>query len=303
MLSLNKKNSKDTGRVCLRTCEEGVSLAVSKLVGSNLTLQHCQFFSALDLVDTPDLVAEFIDKHHLQNVNCSLVLSPLEYHLLLTDVPQVSESEICDALWWKVKDLVNFSIDNAQIDYLELPNDDQVHRARKIYAVVANKSKVKAKVAWAQALGLNPTAVEIPETALLHIASKLCPDVVGTSILFVEAEQSLLMLMSQGHMYLTRTLQYNYLDRMEAVVLDLQRSMDYYESQIGKPPCQKVIVLPQQPHDSPMMSTLLSNMGVEVTTFDINQLVTSDNEISIEIQQHCLVAISGALRLENKVNK
>jgi MSHA biogenesis protein MshI len=303
LLPLKKKNKKDTGRVCLRKSEEGVSIAVSKLTGTQLQLQQCQFFSALALSDTPDLIEDYIDQHNLENQNCSLVLSPSEYHLLLTDAPQVNEAEICDALWWKVKDLVNFDIDNAQIDYLELPADSQMHQGRKIYAVVADKAKVKAKIEWAEKLGLRPTTVEVPETALLHIAADLCPDIVGTSILFLEAEQSLLMLMSEGNMYLARTLQYNYLDRMEAVVLDLQRSMDYYESQIGKPPCQKVIVLPQQNHDTAMMATLLNNIGVEVTTFDINELITSDSDISIETQQHCLVAISGALRLDSKANK
>ena len=104
-------------------------------------------------------------------------------------------------------------------------------------------------------------------------------------------------------MYLSRTLQYNYLERMDAVALDVQRSMDYYESQIGKPPCTKIIVLPLQQDDSDVMQVLRNNIGVEILSFDMNTLVSSDEALSIDIQQHCLLAISGSLRVDKKAKK
>ena len=303
MLRLTKKNQKDSGRVCLRVSQEGTSIAVSKLNNRQLDLQHCQFFSQAELQDTPHLLNDYIQSKQLTGANCSLILSASEYQLLLTEAPDVTPDEMPDALWWKVKDLVAFDYDNAQIDYLDLPADSAQNQARKIYAVIANKKKVQAKVAWAESLGLVPIAVEIPETALLHLVSDLCQDIVGTSVLHVDSEQSLLMLMSERQMYLSRTLQYNYLDRLDAVTLDLQRSMDYYESQLGKPPCLKVIVLPQQALDSPIMLTLIENMGAEITTVNLNDIISTQQELSLELSHHCLIAIAGALRLDNKVKK
>ena len=296
----NKKSKKTSIRVCLWQSAEGISIAVSKLVADELQLIHCAYFSALDLSENSAAVEEFIDKHDLAGASTSLVLGSGDYQLLLTDAPDVGDDEICEALWWKVKDLVAFEIENAQIDYLDLPTDVAKQQGRKVYAVIADKTKIATKVAWVEALGLAPTIVEIPETALLHLVAGLCDEIVGTCILYVDAEQSLLMLLSERNMYLSRTLQYNYLDRMDAVALDLQRSMDYYESQIGKPPCTKIIVLPQQSATSDIMRVLLNNIGVEITTMDINSLVNSDEELSIKIQQHCLLAISGVMRLDKK---
>ncbi|NRA21876.1 MAG: hypothetical protein HRU05_15495 [Oceanospirillaceae bacterium] len=296
----NKKSKKTSIRVCLWQSAEGTSIAVSKLVADELQLIHCAYFSALDLSENSAAVEEFIDKHDLAGASTSLVLGSGDYQLLLTDAPDVGDDEICEALWWKVKDLVAFEIENAQIDYLDLPTDVAKQQGRKVYAVIADKTKIATKVAWVEALGLDPTIVEIPETALLHLVAGLCDEIVGTCILYVDAEQSLLMLLSERNMYLSRTLQYNYLDRMDAVALDLQRSMDYYESQIGKPPCTKIIVLPQQSATSDIMRVLLNNIGVEITTMDINSLVNSDEELSIKIQQHCLLAISGVMRLDKK---
>lgn len=303
MLQFNKKNKLGSGRVCLHVTEEGTSIAASRLQGTKLQLQTCQYFSALDIAESPDIIQDFIEKNNLSGASCSLVLNASEYQLLLSEAPLVSEHEICEALWWKVKDLVAFDIENAQIDYLDLPEDSAKHQGRKMYAVIADKKKIKARIDWAESLGLTPIAVEIPETALLHLVSDLCSSVTGTSILYLDSEQSLLMLMSESNMYLTRTLQYNYLERMDAVVLDLQRSMDYYESQIGKPPCSKVVVLPQHESDSAMMQTLAINIGVEISSVDINQLIDSLEPIPSHLEQHCLLVISGALRLDKKAKK
>ncbi len=303
MLQFTIKNQKNSGRVCLHITDQGTAIAVSKIVGTSLILQHCAYFNSFDLSDNPELIADFIQQNNLASANCSLILCSSEYQLLLTETPDVKADEMCQALWWKVKDLVAFELENAQIDFIDLPEGSNRQQIRRVYAVIADKAKVRAKIALAEALGLNPVTVEIPETALLHLIADLCSDLVGTSILYLDPEQSLLLLMSEGQMYLSRTLQYNYLDRMEAVVLDLQRSMDYYESQLGKSPCLKVLVLPQQADDSAIMQTLRSNMGAEITSVDLNALITADTELNIELQQHCFIAVCGALRSNQKAKK
>jgi len=99
---------------------------------------------------------------------------------------------------------------------------------------------------------------------------------------------------------LSRTLQYNYFDRLDAVALDLQRSMDYYESQIGKPPCTKVVVLPLQSDDSEIMQVLRANVGAEITSIDLNEIVNSKEPLNHDVQENCLLAISGAMHADKK---
>jgi len=299
-LLFNKKVRKSSVKVCLCISDEGTSIAVSRLNANQLTVQLCEFFSAYDISQNPNVIQDYIHQEKLAGESASIILSREEYQVLLTEMPEVGADEICEALWWKVKDLVAFEIENAQIDYIELPEDSAKHQVRKIYAVIADKSKVAAKVSLVEELGLNPVLVEVPETALLHIVSSLCSDLVGTSILYLDPEQSLLMLLSEGNMYLSRTLQYNYFDRMDAIALDIQRSMDYYESQMGKPPCTKVVVMPLQSDDSEIMQVLRENIGAEIESIDLNDIVTSATKLSIDAQQHCLLALSGALYSDKK---
>jgi len=299
-LLFNKKTRKSSIRVCLRISNEGTSIAVSQLKSNKLTLQRCVNFSAYEISQTPNLIQSYIEQEKLSGESASIILDSADYQVLLTEMPEVSEDEICDALWWKVKDLVAFEVENAQVDYIELPEDSAKHQGRKVYAVIADKCKVAAKVSLVEELGLNPVLVEVPETALLHLVSNLCSDLVGTSILYMDPEQSLLLLLSEGNMYLSRTLQYNYFDRLEAVALDLQRSMDYYESQIGKPPCTKVVVLPLQNDDSEIMQVLRANVGAEITSIDLNEIVNAKDTLNIDVQENCLLAISGAMHADKK---
>lgn len=307
MLQFHKKRQQDTGLVCLCPTAEGIAVAVSHPVmldaQPSQQLKRCDFFSNKQLQAPANELKSYIQEHDLDALGCSIVLASGEYQALLTERPDVEASDMRAALWWRVKDLVSVEMENAQIDYLELPDDSVQNQSRKVYVIVADKSKINTRVTWAQELGLRVTAVEVPETAILHLLSTLCSDHVGNAVLYLNDKQSLLMLMSEGQMYLTRTLQYDYQQRTDAVVLDLQRSMDYYESQLGKAPCLKVTVLPQQSDDSAMMQALLTNIGIEVQSVNLNDIVDTQVTLSIEAQQQGLVAIAGALRREQKVRK
>ncbi|MGB1239487.1 MAG: hypothetical protein ACPG4U_14810 [Pseudomonadales bacterium] len=301
MSFFRRKLKRDSGLVCLHETARGLSLAYTDSADSGGQLKHCHFFAAQALKDEPALLPNYLAKHQLQGADCSVVLAPGEYQMLLVDAPDVAPEEMRDALWWRVKDLVGVDIDNAQIDYLDLPTDSFKNQAKKVYAIVADKRKLAQRINYVQELGLEVRAVEVPETALLHLLGGLCEPAIGTALLYLEPQQSLLSLMSQGQMYLSRALQYNYEERAESVVLDLQRSMDYYESQIGKAPCLKVIALPLQREDAAIMQSLHDNIGVEVVSADLNSYIKSPIELSVMHQQQCFIAIAGSVRKDLKV--
>jgi MSHA biogenesis protein MshI len=292
----NKKNKKNAKRVCVHLTDEGIAIVISTVTKGAFCVLSCRFFSKLDQAESAGILQDYIMTNKLNNATCSLILEPSEYQILLTESPNVDDSEMCQALWWKVKDLVAVDQDNAQIDYLDLPEDSNLHQTKKVYAIIADRQKTNKKIEFLEELGLRPIIVETPETALLHLTSTLCSSPAGTSVVYLNSEQSLLMLMADSQMYLSRTLQYDYQERPEAVVLDLQRSMDYYESQLGKPPCLKILVLPKQDQHNDVMQNLSNNINVDITTLDLNDVVPCAQELTAQLQQHCLIAICGALR-------
>jgi len=295
----NTKNKKNARRVCVHLTDDGIAIVVSTINKGTFSILSSHFISKLEQAESPGILQHYIATNKLSNSTCSLILEPSEYQMLLTESPNVDASEMRQALWWKVKDLVSFDQDNAQIDYLDLPEDSNLHQTKKVYAIIADRAKINHKLAVLEDLDLRPIIVETPETAMLYLTSQLCSDSAGTSVVYLNNDQSLLMLMADSQMYLSRTLQYNYQERPEAVTLDLQRSMDYYESQLGKAPCLKVLVLPKQDLHNDLMQDLSTNINVEITSLDLNGIIPCKTTLTAEIQQRCLIAICGALRSNN----
>lgn len=297
-----KKKGGVKGLTALALVEGGVALAhVSS--GKKSALTVCEFIETPSPFTDIKLLRDRIDALGLTGSQTVGLLDQGAYQLLLVDAPDVPDDEMADALRWRVKDLVGFDIEHSTIDYIELPEDAYRGRSRMVYAVVAEKSQTERLASWIEELGLTPSVVDVPELALLNITKEFADEEAGMVVFHLGSPSSSVSLLSQEAIYFTRTLSYdvqhadlNPHQSASSAVLELQRSLDYYESQVGKPPCVKLLVLPIQVGETPLMTELRSNLPLEVQSLDLVDAVTSDKSLDVETQQRCLLAIAAASR-------
>lgn len=297
-----KKKGKAKGLTALALVDGGVALA-------HVTSGKKPELVACEIIETPSpftdikLLRDRIDALGLSGSNTVGLLDQGAYQLLLVDAPDVPDDEMADALRWRVKDLVGFDIENSKIDYIELPEDAYRGRSRMVYAVVAEQSQTERLASWIEELGLTPAVIDVPETALLNITKDMADEEAGLVVFHLGSPSSSVSLLSQQAIYFTRSLSYdvNLADRnphqaASSAVLELQRSLDYYESQVGKPPCVKLVILPMQFGETPLITELRSNLPLEVDALDLASVVASSKPLDVEIQQRCLLAIAAAYR-------
>lgn len=297
-----KKKGQAKGLTALALVDGGVALAhVSS--GKKSALTVCEFIETPSPFTDIKLLRDRIDALGLTGSQTVGLLDQGAYQLLLVDAPDVPDEEMADALRWRVKDLVGFDIENSTIDYIELPEDAYRGRSRMVYAVVAEKSQTERLASWIEELGLAPAVVDIPELALLNITKKLADEEAGLVLFHLGSPSSSVSLLSQEAMYFTRTLSYdvqhadlNPHQSASSAVLELQRSLDYYESQVGKSPCVKLLVLPIQVGETALMTELRSNLPLEVQSLDLVDVVTAEKALNVETQQRCLLAVAAACR-------
>lgn len=297
-----KKKGKAKGLTALALVEGGVALA-HVTSGNQPELVACEFIETPSPFSDIKVLRDRIDALGLSGSRTVGLLDQGAYQLLLVDAPDVPDEEMADALRWRVKDLVGFDIECSKIDYIELPEDAYRGRSRMVYAVVAEQFQTERMASWIEALGLTPTAIDVPETALLNITKDMADEEAGLVVFHLGAPASNVSLLSQQAIYFTRSLSYdvNLADRnpyeaASTAVLELQRSLDYYESQVGKPPCVKLVILPMQFGETPLTRALRSNLPLEVDTLDLSSVVTSSKRLDAEIQKRCLLAIAAAYR-------
>lgn len=296
--------------------EDGIALAqVEREGGTSPALGLC-LFHPMETAESSDLaLTKLVKAHNLDRYACTSIMEIGSYNLLLVEAPDVPAPELRAAMRWRVKDLIDFHIDDAVIDVFEVSEDQASGRNRMMYAVVARSGAVKQRVDLLSAAGLNLSVIDIPELAMRNIASLLPEDVSGVGLIYLLGGGGLITISRQGKLYLSRhvdTLQnaeaalqafyaiesstQAWLDR---IVIELQRSMDYYESHFSQPPITHLVIAPMQHAVAGIEEYLAGKLRIPVRTLDLNTLIDTD-PLSNEIQHQCLFAIGAALRSEGK---
>lgn len=244
---------------------------------------------------------------------------PAESHtLLLIEAPDVQPAELKAAVRWRIKDLIDFHIDDAVIDVFEIPEHNAAPgRARLMYAVAARASKIKTSVESIEKTSLNLETVDIPELAIRNITALLDDDIRGVAFLYLSMNSGIITLTRQGSLYLSRNIDVGTeqmipssgseelnpetQQALDKIVLEVQRSLDYYESHFSQPPITSLVIAPMGQEIAGVLPYLSANLGIAVSRLDFNNVLIANEPLSDELQSKCLLAIGAALRYEQKV--
>lgn len=194
-----------------------------------------------------------------------LVLAPEFYQLVQLDKPALTEAELLQALPWQVKDLVSIAAEDMIADYIDLPGYSG--QQAKINVVVARQSWLKQLVQCFSVAGQQLSTVQPAE----WLAHYLLPASRQPCMLIIHQpeQEVLLQIVQDGQLYFSRRTrgltQLHQLsaddlqgDMLERLLLELQRSLDYFESQLKQAPVRDIRVLAQKPA---VLCKLLSDNG------------------------------------------
>lgn len=258
---------------------------------------------------------ELVREHRLEGTPCVAVLEPGDYSLLQVEAPDVDASELRSAIRWRIKDLIDYHVDDAVIDAFEVPGQTQPGRPRMMYAVSARSARVQEQVDVVREAGLDLRAVDISELALRNLASNLPEAAGGVALLFLTADEGIVALVHGPELCLARTLEIgtNQLamvgngagalaldDRRlhDTLALEIQRSLDYFDSFFSLPPIGSLAVAPTDATVPELVDHLDANLALNVRTLDLNEVLGSDGALEDNPPAPVLLAIGGALRRE-----
>lgn len=245
----------------------------------------------------------------IEDKQCSFVLNRKDYNLHLVEAPEVEASELRAAVRWKIKDLLDMKVEDAAIDVFQVPEDAYRGRAM-VYVVASLKSKIKSIVDMVQESGLELAVIDIPELVMRNLSDRYIEDVNGVAFIDLRRNGSTMNITRNGELYLSRRIN-TQLDPevmqsieweglKDRLVLEIQRSLDYYESQMGQVPINRIVIAPRQ-HDGIALAGALNGMlTAEVSVLNLADHLDSAKELSPEYQQVGMAAIGATLRGKKK---
>lgn len=247
-------------------------------------------------------------KARLDKLACMAVLPHGKYQLVQVDAPDGPPAERAEALRWTVKDMVEFPVDNAAIDVLDIPPDG---RNPQVFAVIAPESEVAPLIRTFQAAGVSLDVIDVPELSQRNIAALFEDGGRGLATLIFDDDGGLLTLTFQGELYFARHIevparqlagaQGERRDQLyDRVSLDLQRSLDNFDRSFSQIPISRLLVGPV-PGAEGFLDMLRSNLTLPVEAMDLSKVLDLGAVPALLDplrQSQCMRALGLALREE-----
>ena len=253
-----------------------------------------------------EFIEAFVEKQGLTSAQCNLVLPTSKYQLLLVEAPDVPEEELRAAVRWRIKELINLPLEKASLDIFLLP-DNAARGKRMLYVVVVETAYLKECIELVTNAGLKLKSIDIPELALRNIAllkEEGKSGSRGIAMVRIGAGAGNVSLYQQGNLYLSRSFQINYkgglLDEIPAdnLMLEIQRSLDYYERQMGQRLPAALYMFGENISDDKVTVDIRRGISGQVKILELDELQTENEDLPVDLIAPCLAAIGASLRGE-----
>jgi MSHA biogenesis protein MshI len=330
-----RRTSAGDGVLGLELRADGVALA--HVVGPDDAprLAACDFRPCGDAAELGAVLTAAVREHGLAGTRCRVVLPAHRYGLRLVDAPEVEPEELGAAAQWLVKDLLDFPLEEAVIDHFQLP---ELHgRQNRLYVVTARNEVIREIASLTEEAGLALEVVDVSELALRNLTARLPEDAQGLALLRLGRRGGVITMTRDGHLYLARSVETGFetlregaeledlerevydptaldagpelgegneaFEAFDSLVLEIQRSLDFYESQLGQAPIGHLVVAPLEEEVPGLREYLEKHLSTSVGALEIEALLAAEVAPTPQgelLQARCLLALGVALRREGE---
>jgi len=248
----------------------------------------------------------------LGQYRCAALLGQGEYQILQVDSPNVPEPEVRDAVRWRLKDMLDYPVQSATIDVLDIPSTGAMSgRAKSIFAIAANNSVIGSCMNLFDTARIPLEVIDIPELAQRNIAALFEEGNRGLAMLSFNEYGGMLTFTYKGELYASRRIEVTLNQLVESdadhrqryierIGLELQRSLDLFDRQYSTISLKQLLLTPV-PGVPELHQYLSTNLDTPVALLDLAHAVDFSTAPELEgaaRQAQCLQTIGVALRSE-----
>ncbi|MCW8890098.1 MAG: hypothetical protein OQL20_05500 [Sedimenticola sp.] len=306
MLKL-KKRVKSSLRVGLGFHTDGLSLTAIDCADNQCRIESCAFFEGEPSAVLSDQLIDTVKSLGLRGVPTVAVLAPGSYSLFQVEKPEVENEELKSAIRWRIKDLLDFHIDDAVLDIFDLPQSQRKSGPGMMYVVVAKQSLIQQYVDQIEEAGLEIDAIDITELTLRNVLALTGGAEQSQALLYLPPRYGMIEIVQGDTLFLNRRIEINGSDleeqggfgldeSLDSLVLELQRSLDYHESQFGMGAVSTISIIAPESRRDRLREYADQNLAAKVSLLDLNGILQGVESIDSLTLYRCLPAIGAALR-------
>ena len=258
-------------------------------------------------------IAHWAQEYKLQDWTWVISLNRPDYQIQMMEAPDLSDDEIHQALQLKVQDFVSEPIEELVIDTILLPHEAFSGRRRMAFAVIAKRARLVAIHEMMLYLGLKLHSIDVYEQSIRNIIA-LCTQAERSGLVLMGGDGSTMLMTFEQQLCLQRQLEMGCnsfrSDRMndpdgllqsplrlqmDAMALEIQRSFDYYESQLNLGAVSELKLLRTQPVPDELVDVLKTTFGAKVSWLQLAEHIELAESIELNLNDY-IAAIGAGLR-------
>jgi len=219
------------------------------------------------------VLAELVGRLRAERARCVVVAAPDTYQLMLIERPNVPDNELRDAARWRIQEYLEFPAADAVIDAFAFPETATRGRASMLFVVASARARLEAAVRTVTGAGLIPACIDITELTLRNLVHRVYPSAEHSiALLRVTPSAGIINITRGEELFLSRRISgvprefndANWEQFKDTLLLQVQRSIDYYESALSQPPADCLLVAASSGWQQPIVSHLESMLPLPV---------------------------------------
>jgi MSHA biogenesis protein MshI len=279
--------------------QDGVAVAQVLAGGKSPgSLVRAEFIEANGQLAQVDALRQWVRSHRLQKTPCVCLIAHEDCDVYQVEKPEVEDSELIQAVTWKIKDLINFDVGNAVVDSYPMPVSSK-NNQQQVAVVAARESVISSYVDSIKNTTMRLNALDIHELARSNLQAVRQSAGQSLALMTFSKDAGLISIYHDTDLYVSRELKIGIAkleqanadseDVFDALLLEIQRSFDYFESFYGIGTVTDLRIFPAL-ESTERMAKYLQNL----TNFDIDFIDVDSGQV--EMNPLCFHAYCAALR-------
>ncbi len=259
---------------------------------------RAEFIEALGQEAQVEALRKWVRANGLQKTPCVCLVAHDDCDVYQVEKPEVEESEMMQAVTWKIKDLISYDVGNAVVDSYPMPLSSK-NNQQQVGVVAAHDTVIGGYVECIKSSAMRLRTLDIHDLVCSNL--EVVRESVGKSLALMtfSDDAGLLSVYYDTDLYVSRGFKIG-IDRLEkagsddesafdALLLEIQRSFDYFESFYGMGAVTDLRIFPRLAATE-KMAMYLQNQA----SYDIDFVTVDAGEAGIN--PLCFHAYCAALR-------
>ncbi|MGE3318360.1 MAG: hypothetical protein AB7I18_03600 [Candidatus Berkiella sp.] len=295
-----KKRRKDERQLGVQFLLDGIRVALTNVTDKEKKLIDVEYHEANEWSQQKTFLERKIAEFNLHQTPTTVLIPQSDYQIFLIEQALVPGEEKREAVRWRIAEYIDFPVEEAVVDYLEVPQKNKESTSALTYVVVTRKSIIDDYIKNIKTLGLSLGAIDICQSALREIAFQLDDADVGQALLHIEDTKSYIILFKQRTMYMMRDIDLGYQHIKEAtelhdLALEIQRSIDYCSSNLKNAGISRIVLTPLPERKTELLSCLSNILGLPVRVISYSEFMCDTEKLTINQANNSTFVIGAAI--------